>query len=61
MLISIKVSAVLKKKFLYKKDDVWVSVPKGTEITVDENEGVALIGMDHVQVQHKDYQVKFPH
>lgn len=61
MLIHMKAKAKLRKKFLYKKDEKWIAIPKNTEIEVDEESNVALIGEDHVEVDRKDYIVLFPH
>ena len=53
------VKAKTTKPIFYKKDGEDVQVMVGTEIVVDTDKSIALIGDDHVDVMQHEYSILF--
>lgn len=52
-----KVTARLTKPISYKKDGQPVFVPTGTQIFVDTDLSVCLVGDDHVYIEEDEYAI----
>lgn len=53
------VKAKLVKSISYTKDENEISITENSEILVDTNKDIALIGQDHVVVTPDEYEILF--
>lgn len=52
---------VLTKDLKYVKDNQNIRIKKGSEILVDVDRGIALIGLDHIMIYPEEYKLLYLH